>query len=170
MAKIYLVSSGDYSDYRIDAVFSTKEKAEELLLRKGHKRIESEHGYVFYGTYSIEEYDLDPDDTGVLPKWVVNIRTDVLSNEVTSNSWSVNYGLLFDSSQPARREPKFTPAYEWIKDVGHRLIGWQVSYLVEAETKELAEKIAADWRREDIALGKLADWEREKGINQQEQS
>lgn len=27
--KIYIVTSGDYSDYRIDAVFTTKEKAEE---------------------------------------------------------------------------------------------------------------------------------------------
>jgi hypothetical protein len=168
MAKIYIVSSGDYSDYRIDAVFSTKEKAEELLARKGHKRSESEHGYAYYGRYMIEEHELDPDDTGVLPKWTVCITTDVLTNTVTSNSWSGEYGLLFDKNQPARRDPKFAPAYEWIKGVGSRLRGWLVSYLVEAETKEQAEKIAADWRREDIALGKLADWERENGINQQE--
>ena len=29
--KVYLVTKGDYSDYRIEAVFSTKEKAEEYV-------------------------------------------------------------------------------------------------------------------------------------------
>lgn len=31
MAKIYIVTSGDYSDYRVNAVFSTREKAEEYI-------------------------------------------------------------------------------------------------------------------------------------------
>lgn len=44
--KIYIVTSGEYSDYSIDAVFSTKEKAKEYIQQ--------------YGTdYAIEEYDLD---------------------------------------------------------------------------------------------------------------
>lgn len=44
--KIYIVTSGEYSDYSIDAVFSTKKKAEEYIQQ--------------YGTdYTIEEYDLD---------------------------------------------------------------------------------------------------------------
>lgn len=44
--KIYIVTSGEYSDYGIDAVFSTKEKADEYIQQHGTD-------------YHIEEYDLD---------------------------------------------------------------------------------------------------------------
>ena len=44
MAKIYIVTSGEYSDYNIEAVFSTREKAEEYIQQHGtHYRIEP-HG------------------------------------------------------------------------------------------------------------------------------
>lgn len=52
--KIYIVESGEYSDRAIDAIFSTKETAEEYI--KCHR-------YDFYTWYSdtfrITEYDLD---------------------------------------------------------------------------------------------------------------
>jgi hypothetical protein len=35
MAKIYIVTSGEYSDYCIQAVFSTREKAEEYIQQHG---------------------------------------------------------------------------------------------------------------------------------------
>lgn len=44
--KIYAVTNGSYSDYRIEGIYSTKEKAEEA-----HKLYASEN--------DIEEYDLD---------------------------------------------------------------------------------------------------------------
>lgn len=44
--KIYIVTSGEYSDYHIEAVFTTKEKAVEYV---------EQHGTY----YDIEEYDLD---------------------------------------------------------------------------------------------------------------
>ena len=44
--KIYIVTSGNYSDYGIDAVFTTKEKAVDYV---------EQHGTY----YDIEEYDLD---------------------------------------------------------------------------------------------------------------
>lgn len=44
--KIYVVTSGEYSDYRIDAVFTTKEKAEEYVQNNG-------------SDYRIEVYNLD---------------------------------------------------------------------------------------------------------------
>lgn len=46
MKKVYIVTSGEYSDYHIDAVFSAKEKAEEFA--------------DIVGTgFEVEEYDLD---------------------------------------------------------------------------------------------------------------
>jgi hypothetical protein len=168
MAKIYVVTSGDYSDYRIDAVFSTKEKAEELLARKGHHRSDGGENYVRYGRYTIEEYDLDPDDTGILPKWNVTITTNVLTNEVSAHAWSMDYDLLRNGCVSPSRAPLISPAFRWTPELGGQLVGWQVGYVIEADTQEQAEKIAADWRREDIAMGKLAEWERENGINQPE--
>jgi len=46
MAKVYLVTSGTYSDYGVNAVFSTEEKAKEWI---GHA----------INQYYIEEFDLD---------------------------------------------------------------------------------------------------------------
>ena len=46
MAKVFIVTSGEYSDYGINAVFSTRELAEQYLDTKDDD-------------YGIEEYDLD---------------------------------------------------------------------------------------------------------------
>lgn len=46
MAKIFIVTSGEYSDYHIDAVFSTREKAEE-------------YADICGPDYEIEEYEVD---------------------------------------------------------------------------------------------------------------
>lgn len=53
MGKVWLVSSGSYSDYGINAAFSTEEKANEAAAlwnkRKGYN-----------DEYYVEDYDLDP--------------------------------------------------------------------------------------------------------------
>lgn len=46
MKKVYLVTSGEYSDYHVDAVFSTRKMAKEYIDIKGTD-------------YGIEEYDID---------------------------------------------------------------------------------------------------------------
>lgn len=50
MIKVFIVTSGEYSDYGIDRVFSTEEKAKEWV-----DIITSMYG----GNYSIEQYELD---------------------------------------------------------------------------------------------------------------
>jgi hypothetical protein len=63
--KIYICTDGDYSDYHIEAVFSTREKAEEWLLSRTVKLIdpyaEDWGGPVIPTSVrgQIEEYDLD---------------------------------------------------------------------------------------------------------------
>lgn len=52
MSKVYIVTCGDYSDYGIEACFSTKAKAQEFI--KNGKKIEE-----FWGNPRIEEWDLD---------------------------------------------------------------------------------------------------------------
>lgn len=46
MSKIYIVTEGEYSDYSINNVFSTEEKAKEFIAERGG---------------GIEEFELDPD-------------------------------------------------------------------------------------------------------------
>lgn len=52
LSKVYIVTSGEYSDYHIDACFSTKQKAQEYI-----KNVEKTKE--FWGKPSIEEWDLD---------------------------------------------------------------------------------------------------------------
>lgn len=53
MSKVYIVTEGDYSDYHIEACFTTKEQAEEYI--KNSKKVEDSSWY----KPSIEEWDLD---------------------------------------------------------------------------------------------------------------
>lgn len=50
MSKVFIVTSGEYSEYGIDRVFSTEEKAKEWV-----DVITSMYG----GNYNIEQYELD---------------------------------------------------------------------------------------------------------------
>ena len=50
MSRVFIVTSGEYSDYGIDRVFSTEEKAKEWV-----NVITSMYG----GNYNIEQYELD---------------------------------------------------------------------------------------------------------------
>ena len=52
MSKVYIVTSGEYSDYHIDACFSTKQKAQEFI--KNAKKTKE-----FWDEPSIEKWDLD---------------------------------------------------------------------------------------------------------------
>lgn len=52
LSKVYIVTSGEYSDYHIDACFSTKQKAQEFI-RNAEKTEE------LWDRPRIEEWDLD---------------------------------------------------------------------------------------------------------------
>lgn len=65
--KIYIVTEGEYSDYHICAVFSTREKAEEYVQCHGTD-------------YNIEEYDLDEDVERFVKLWRVAVA--IKNNEI----------------------------------------------------------------------------------------
>lgn len=50
MSKVFIVTSGEYSEYGIDRVFSTEEKAKEFI------RVTMD---LYGGTFNIEPYELD---------------------------------------------------------------------------------------------------------------
>lgn len=61
--KIYIVTEGEYSDYHICAVYSTREKAEEYVQCKGTD-------------YKIEEHDLDEEIKREVKLWCVVFDLD----------------------------------------------------------------------------------------------
>jgi hypothetical protein len=63
MKKIYIVTSGEYSDYNIDAVFSTREKAEEYIQQHGTQ-------------YQIEPHGVDEEVKKNNNIWWIDMRLD----------------------------------------------------------------------------------------------
>lgn len=61
--KIYIVTSGCYSDYQIEAVFTTEEKANEYVQQHGTD-------------YNIEEYDVDEEVVKSEKSWSVEFYLD----------------------------------------------------------------------------------------------
>lgn len=75
MKTIYAVSDGEYSDYGILALFSTREKAERYIEK--HKEADQ-----YLSNPNIEEYELDSEDAKVFKK-VYSIVMDVSTGNVT---------------------------------------------------------------------------------------
>jgi hypothetical protein len=67
--KIYIITSGEYSDYHICAVFTTREKADDYVQQKGLG-------------YRIEEHDLDKEVIKNTQLWCVefNLRYNEVVN------------------------------------------------------------------------------------------
>lgn len=80
MTKIYIVTSGEYSDYCIQAVFSTKKKADEYR---------QQHGTDF----SIEIFDIDEEVKKETKIWRVEMRFDNFKvSECTAELWGDGWG------------------------------------------------------------------------------
>lgn len=68
--KVYIVTDGQYSDYRIQAVFSTKALAKEYLAE--YNKDPGHHG-------DIEPWDLDEPVRALVPMWRSQIYPDGLA-------------------------------------------------------------------------------------------
>lgn len=77
MEKIYIITAGSYSDYRIECCFSTKAKAEEYLKLIKEHLDDEDISMWHYSDYRIEEYFLDSN-----PKIVTVIRLWLNSPEL----------------------------------------------------------------------------------------
>lgn len=72
--KIYIVTAGTYSDYKIEAVFTTEEKAEAYVDKYGD-----------YDNRSIEEWDTDTENTDKETA-LYTVRIDDYGTEVERNN------------------------------------------------------------------------------------
>ena len=70
---VYIVTEGEYSDYHVEAVFSTESAAEAYVKKRDG---------VDYRTYRVEEYDMDLPDTAV-GYYFVHMYPSGLINTVT---------------------------------------------------------------------------------------
>ena len=118
MAKIYIVTSGDYSDYGIEAVFSTKEKAEEYVQQHGTN-------------YRIEDYDIDEE--------VVKKEIKIWEVIMCFDNFEViecNVGLYGDG-WGSHMKDTFKYFLTWVNQE-------RVSLYVEADCMDRAIKIASE--------------------------
>lgn len=113
--KIYIVTSGSYSDYRIERVFSTKEKAEEFLDGVDDN-------------YELEEYDIDKDVPAHVKK-IWTIRMNFLDKKNVCCYLSAS-PLLVDTFR----------FYENNRD-GYAGI---LEFIIETDSKSRAIKIASE--------------------------
>lgn len=115
MNTIYILTEGDYSDYHVIGVYSTKELAEKAQF--------------VYEDSQIEEYALDdvPDYPPGMKGWYVNID-DAKPDELYSYQVSPDYATI-----PSESEYN----YHYNKQTGYCVYCWAVD-------QEHAEKIALD--------------------------
>ena len=116
MEKIYIVTSGEYSDYQINAVFSTGEKAEEYVDAYG-------------SDYRIEEYPVD--DTPVENKesiWLVSI------------DWKTGEAL---SANPENYDSYYTDKVDTVQyqDTGFYKY---LNFVLESDSMERVKKVASE--------------------------
>lgn len=133
MKTIYAVNAGDYSDYRVAALFTSREKAEAFM------SIVTESDY-----NELEEFQLDPPTVDLLKRgysvWAVNMLKDGTTEKVyrTGNDLYDVTGIGVYVRRPLR-DVGFTPEI--------------LTGKVWAKTEEQAVKIVNEKRTQMIATG-----------------
>ena len=129
--KVYIVTSGEYSDYRINAVFSSRKLAEKYI------ELQTRVGYWYFEVPRIEEYTLD--ELPIYPKEKSHYRVSLELG--TGNLLDIDLTNL-DSDKVlnftvVNRSDKANEiwVYCWAKDEEHAK---KIAY--DVRTKVLAEK------------------------------
>jgi len=144
MKTIYAVSSGSYSDYRVNALFSSKKLAKEFIEAM-------EKDTIYGGDYNdIEEYELDPPTVDFIKRgysvWNVLMLQDG-TVERTHKTDNDKYDIGDVGSCRIWERTK-APAYRG-KDILDAL-----NMKVWAKTEQAAIKIVNEKRAQMIAAGK----------------
>jgi hypothetical protein len=136
---IYAVNSGSYSDYSIDALFSSKELAEDYMAK------------VKDGDYNdIEEFQLDPPDADFIKRgysvWSVHMLKDGTTERITHGTDSYDIG---NAGSHIIWKRSTAPAYR-----GKGVLDILISD-VWAKTEKHAIKIVNEKRAQMIASGEF---------------
>lgn len=140
MKTIYAVSSGSYSAYRTDALFSSKKLAEEFMA------VVKDNDY-----NDIEEYQIDPPTADLIKRgysvWRVHMLKDGTTERVERTN-NEKYDIRSAGDHVIWERTK-APAYEGkgIPDI--------LTSSVWAKTEKLAVKVVNEKRVQMIAAGKF---------------
>src|SRR5688500_6668033 len=137
ITKVFAVTSGDYSSYSVNAVFSTREKAEKYI---NHIKKGSEYkDYILYSDYNIEEYNLDP-----VPDWVYRENRKMYMVQMHKDG-KVRQVFTYDPAYAERWT--FTDFSTWDKDKNSPCLCMNVW----AKNKDHAVKIVNEKRAQLLA-------------------
>lgn len=150
MAHIYLVTAGDYSDYRVVAAFTDKTHAEVLAEQ--------------FGGYGVEEYELDPK----LPSYL-KPGYKIYHVWMFSDGELADYGLRqisYELPEGALGTLEFTdftyPGNSDHDGQNPRTGEWYLCGLIQAKDEKHAVKIANEKRIKILAAGlwpeRITDW------------
>lgn len=140
--KIYIVTSGTYSYYGINAVFSSTEKAEEYLAQMPAK--EREEGY-----YKIEEWGVDELPPLVYgPEWAIRLRLD---GSIAEDKYYPEHDKTEDHYKGERGRVFRHPAFDRPNDDMAKIdsmdgLFWGYSYI----SRDHAMKLAIEERQQAI--------------------
>ena len=114
MDKVYIITYGDYSDYTICAVFSTRDKAEEYIQQHGD-------------TYRIEEYSVDEE---IEQSEIWSVEIGMLSHNIkrcesVSDSWHNDKVDKFRIFEPVLSSDE-----------------WSIKFVLRADSMNRAIKVA----------------------------
>lgn len=115
--KIYIVTSGEYSDYGIDAVFTTKEKANDYV---------EQHGTY----YNIEEYDLDEEVEKKTQLWYIE--------------FCVESGKLSEACPTSCNRNEKVDTCSIFDSFGYRKDESYIRFYIDADSMDRAVKIARE--------------------------
>ena len=140
MDKLYLLTSGQYSDHHVEGVFSSLEKVEEYKLQ--HKRL--------FLNYEREIYKNEPDEE-LLEMYIHNFNDpiEISVDEAILPSGFQPYDVIMDTNGD-NAEVCYSESYNyWYKEFG--LYKNILTFEVLAKDKAHAIKIANDRRIQLIA-------------------
>lgn len=114
MDKVYIITYGDYSDYSICAVFSTRDKAEEYIQQHGD-------------TYRIEEYSVDEE---IEQSEIWSVKIGLYSHKIKRCEWCDDNWSRERVDQFRVFEPSFSDSE------------WSIKMLLRADSMNRAVKVA----------------------------
>lgn len=114
MDKVYIITCGDYSDYTICAVFSTRDKAEEYIQQHGD-------------TYRIEEYSVDEE---IEQSEIWSVEIGLYSHKIKRCEWCDDNW----SRERVDRFRVFEPLFSGSE--------WSIKLLLRADSMNRAVKVA----------------------------
>jgi hypothetical protein len=134
--KVYLVTTGEYSSFRVEAVFSTKERAERFALVEAFNR-------------EIEEFEVDLPELHKFPIWEIEIAEDGVVTSVGRREHpSVKN---YTDEDNISLESHFSVVQSYQDGRPKRLGAVSLTTCVEIETEEGAIKVANERRAQVMA-------------------